>query len=55
MVSLLFGLGEQKYTTIRPCFQELGILLGGCLTEKNYWGSITVNEVDGFMGFHSCN
>jgi len=31
----LVGLGEQKNTTIRQCFQELGILLGGCLTVKN--------------------
>ena len=31
------------YTIIWGVLQEWGILLGGCLTVKNYWGLLSVD------------
>ena len=36
------------YTTNRFVIQELGILLGGCLTVKNYWELFTGDDGVGF-------
>ena len=30
-----------------------GILLGGCLTVKNYWGLLTGDDGVGFVGYYS--
>ena len=44
----LFGeLDEQMYNIIWGILQVLGILLGGCLTVKNYWELLTGGGVWG--------
>ena len=55
----VFGeLDEQIYNTIWGILQVLGILLGGCLTVKNWWELLTGDAGVGFLGvftevFHS--
>ena len=49
--SLLAGLGLPNiYHNSGVIYKKVGILLGGCLTVKNYWELLTGDDLVGFRG-----